>query len=134
MRKKINNSIDPDYKKILKQDMTTRKDLEFLAQKLNIPNLQVNWVRDYIQNPDIPQILNLGNNQIQGTHWISTYKGKYFDPFGLPPPNNKLKDLEWVQFHIQDQKKGGCGQYCLLWIYYMMIGEEDQFYNMFCME
>ena len=48
----------------------------------------------------------------------------------MPQPNTKLKDLEWVQFHIQDQKKGGCGQYSLLWIYYIMIGEEDKFYNM----
>ena len=96
MRKKINNSIDPNYKKILKQDMTTRKDLEFLAQKLKIPNLQVNWVIDYIPNSDIPQILNLGNDNIGGTHWISTYKGKCFDSFGFFLSNNKLKDLEWV--------------------------------------
>lgn len=133
-KKKIFNSLDPNYKKIIKQDMTTKEDLLLLVDKINLKGLKINWVRDYIPDPNIKQILNLGNDIIGGTHWVSTYKNYYFDPFGLPPANSKLSNLQWVKFHIQDQKRGSCGQYCLLWLYYMSIGEQDKFYNLFCIQ
>lgn len=111
---------------------TSRGDLEALAKKLNIP-VAINWLKDYDKNNKGPQILNMGNPTIGGTHWVATYNGKYFDPFGVVPPS-QLQDLEWIPLQIQSIRSGHCGTYAMLWLYYMMRGEEDQFYNLFTID
>lgn len=117
---------------VINAGATDKEQLKLLAKKLNIP-VKINWLKDYDPKDKGPQILNLGNPNIGGTHWIATYNGKYFDPFGIVPPPN-LNNLEWVSLKIQSVKSGHCGQYCVLWLYYMMRGEEDQFYNMFTID
>ncbi len=122
------------YKKIninsiITSGETSRLELELLAKKLDIP-VEINWLKDYDENNKGPQILNMGNPKLSGTHWVATYNGKYFDSFGLPPPP-QLQNLEWIPFQIQSIRSAHCGQYAMLWLYYMMRGEEDQFYNMF---
>lgn len=114
---------------ILKKPMTTRSDLEFLAKKLNL-DVQINWLKDVDVSDKGMQIINLGNPTISGTHWTCTYDGKYFDSFGLIPPE-KLDHLEWIPLQKQNQNYGHCGQYVCLWLYYAKEGELDKFYNLF---
>ena len=109
--------------------MTTRSDLEFLAKKLNL-DVQINWLKDVDVSDKGMQIINLGNPTISGTHWTCTYDGKYFDSFGLIPPE-KLDHLEWIPLQKQNQNYGHCGQYSILWLYYAKEGELDKFYNLF---
>lgn len=116
---------------ILKKPMTTRSDLEFLTKKLDL-DVEINWLKDCL-DPDKfkgMQIINLGNPNIGGTHWIAVYDGKYFDSFGLVPPE-KLDHLEWIPLQKQNQNFGHCGSFCVLWLYYAKMGELDQFYNLF---
>lgn len=125
------------YKKIninsvITSGETSRGELELLAKKLDIP-VEINWLQDYDKSNKGPQIINLGNPNIGGTHWVATYDGKYFDSFGLPPPP-QLKKLEWIPLQIQSIKSAHCGQYSLLYLYYVMRGEEDKFYDMFTID
>lgn len=119
-----------NIKKILNQEMTTKSDLEFMADKMGLGNIKISWLKDADELDTGMNIINLGNPSISGTHWVATYNGKYFDSFGLVPPE-KLSRLEWTPLQIQDVRAGFCGNYCLLWLYYAKIGELDQFYNLF---
>jgi hypothetical protein len=119
-----------NIKNILKQQMTTRSDLEFMCDKMGLDNVKINWLKDVDPLDTGMNIINIGNPSIGGTHWIATYNGRYFDSFGLVPPE-KLNRLEWTPLQIQDIREGYCGNYCLLWLYYNKIGELDQFYNLF---
>lgn len=114
---------------IIKKPMTTKSDLEFLAKKLNL-DVKINWLKDVDPNDKSAQIINLGNPTISGTHWVAMYDDMYFDPLGIVPPE-KLDHLEWIPLQIQNQNFGGCGNYCILWLYYAKIGEIDKFYDIF---
>lgn len=114
---------------ILKKPMTTRSDLEFLANKLDL-DVKINWLKDVDVNDKGAQIINLGNPVISGSHWVAVYDGKYFDSFGLIPPE-KLDHLEWIPLQKQNQNYGHCGQYSVLWLYYAKMDELDKFYNLF---
>lgn len=114
---------------IIKKPMTTKSDLEFLAKKLNL-DVKINWLKDVDPNDKSAQIINLGNPTIGGSHWVTTYNGIYFDPFGIVPPE-KLDHLEWIPLQIQNQNFGGCGNYCILWLFYAKEGEIDKFYDIF---
>ena len=114
---------------ILKKPMTTRSDLEFLANKLDL-DVKINWLKDVDVNDKGAKIINLGNPVISGSHWVAVYDGKYFDSFGLIPPE-KLDHLEWIPLQKQNQNYGHCGQYSVLWLYYAKMGELDKFYNLF---
>lgn len=133
MKKKINKThiLHRPYffSEIIKKSMTTKSDLEFLAKKLNL-NVKINWLKDTDPNYKGAQIINLGNPIIGGSHWVASYDGKYFDSFGLVPPE-KLDHLEWIPLQIQNENFGRCGSYAILWLYYAKIGELDQFYNLF---
>jgi hypothetical protein len=126
--KKLNKEMN--FSKLIKQPMTTRSDLEFLAKKLDLEPIRIVWLKEADPNYKGFRIINLGNPTISGTHWCSTYDGKYFDSFGLVPPE-KLDHLEWIPLQIQNQDYGGCGSYALLWLWYAKEGELDQFYNHF---
>lgn len=126
--KKLNKAMH--FSKLIKQPMTTRSDLEFLAKKLDLEPIRIVWLKDADPNYKGFRIINLGNPQIGGSHWIATYDGKYFDSFGLVPPE-KLDHLEWIPLKIQNHSFGGCGSYALLWLWYAKQGELDQFYNLF---
>ena len=133
MQKKLNNkSLDKilSVNKIIKQPMTTRSELEYLAQKLNIPNVKVCWLKDCDALPNVNYIINLGNPHIGGSHWCATSQGYYFDPFGIDPPP-QLENLQWTPLQIQSIRTGYCGNYCMLWLYYAIRNEQDQFYSAF---
>ena len=129
-RKSIYKKIN--LRTIIKSGETSRSDLEALCNKL-FPNVKykIVWLKDYDESFKGPQIINMGSPVIGGTHWIASYNNKYFDSFGISPPP-KLSGLEWIPFQIQNIRSGHCGQYVVLWLYYMIIGEEDRFYNQFC--
>lgn len=129
MKKKLNIMKQYFVSEIIKKPMTTRSDLEFLANKLDL-DVKINWLKDVDVNDKGMQIINLGNPSIGGTHWVAMYNNMYFDPFGLIPPE-KLDNLEWVPLQIQNMNFGHCGSYCILWLYYCKMGEVDKFYNMF---
>lgn len=121
---------------ILKKAATSPNDLQKVADKIGITiPISYRWIEEY--NPDIetPQILNLGNKKILGTHWVCVYGNDYFDPFGMPPPPEVLikKRVSYTPLTIQNSLSGGCGIYCILWIYYKMIDELDEFYSLFNM-
>jgi len=114
---------------ILKKPMTTKSDLEFMSNKLDL-DVKINWLKDVDVNDKGMQIINLGNPTIGGSHWVAMYNDMYFDSFGLIPPE-KLDHLEWVPLQIQNQNFGHCGSYSILWLWYAKQGELDKFYNLF---
>lgn len=135
MKKKIiNRNLHKQYSvsNIVKKEMTTKSDLEFMAKKLGIEPLRIVWLKDADPNYKGAQIINLGNPSLSGTHWTCSYDGFYFDSFGLVPPQ-KFEDYnyQWIPLQIQDPKYGFCGNYVILWLYYAMRNELDQFYNLF---
>lgn len=136
MKKKLNNTSNISKKyfvsQILKKPMTTRSDLEFLLTKLGIEPFRVVWLKNADPNYREAQVINLGSEVIGGSHWTCTYDGKYFDPFGMVPPQ-KFEDAnyEWIPLPIQDMRYGYCGAYVCGFLYYAKIGEIDKFYNLF---
>lgn len=124
---KLNN---PTFSGIIRQSMTTKSDLEKILAKFGITDCKISWLSDYDPTYRGPQIINMGNRSIGGTHWIAAYDGKYFDSFGMPAPPS-LTHLEWTPLQIQKIDEGRCGQWCALWIYYTKKGELDEFYSMF---
>jgi len=116
---------------ILRKSSTTRGELEELMTLLHIP-ISVDWQSDFSSSKPF-QILNLGNGLIGGTHWVAVdnKNKRYFDSFGLPPPDTIPKDYEWLPLQIQDVNYGHCGQYTALFLYYSKMNELDKFYNLF---
>jgi hypothetical protein len=66
-----------------------------------------------------------------GTHWIGLWLDPlvayYFDSFGISPPLAVIefahrfgsREMLRSKQEIQNIHSGGCGQYTLLWLYYM---------------
>jgi hypothetical protein len=131
MKKKLNN-LRKSYSvsEIIKKPMTTRSDLEFLANKMGINPFKIVWLKDADPEYKEAQIINLGNPNIGGSHWTCTYDGKYFDSLGMIPPE-KLDHLEWTPLQIQGITEGFCGNWCMLYLWYAKEGELDKFYNQF---
>lgn len=118
---------------ILRKSSTNRQELTELMKLLKVPT-SVDWQLDFDKSKPY-QILNLGNGIIGGTHWVAVdnVKKRYFDSFGLPPPDIIPKSYEWQPIHIQNVNFGHCGQYAALFLYYSKMDELDQFYNLFTM-
>jgi len=116
------------YKDLLRLEETSRDDLLKLANQIGI-NIKVDWASNYKKySKSDALILNIGDGI--GTHWIATYDGKTFDPFGLPPDLG-LEHLQWTPIQIQDIKTGYCGQYCLFWLSYALADDISGFYTRF---
>ena len=80
-------------------------------------------------------VFNTDNHFKPGSHWVAAYadtleNGWYFDSFGLAPiiPDhiNRLrkncKRLRWNTTHLQSLSSDVCGQYCIMFLYYMSKG------------
>lgn len=132
MRKLIGKLIsNQDLNRFLKKSMTLKEDIEKILKVLNIP-ANVVWQLDF--DPKISfQIINMGNGLIGGTHWVAVdnVNKRYFDSFGMPPPTIIPADYEWIPIQIQNINYGHCGQYAVLFLWYSMRDEIDQFYNIF---
>ncbi|GMF34663.1 unnamed protein product [Phytophthora lilii] len=119
-------------KRIIKLSRTTDDQLMKLANSLGVKVDQI----DFKQYLDISKdycILNMGTPQIGGTHWlaVSNKHKAYFDPLGLPRPRVIPKDYSYREVEIQNPRFGHCGQYCVLWLYYLQHGRVDDFYKLF---
>lgn len=117
--------------RILSKSGTTTSDLYQLAKELDL-EVSIDW--GYNIDPKKPrQILNLGNGILGGTHWVAVdhEHKRYFDSFGLPPPDYISADYEWTPLQIQDMNFGHCGQYAMLFLMYSRMNELDQLYNLF---
>ena len=119
-------------KTIIKLSRTTDNQLLDLAKELGVELNQV----DYKQNINLSKdycIINMGNPQISGTHWlaVSNKDKAYFDPLGLPRPRVIPSDYSYREIDIQNPRFGHCGQYCVLWLYYMQHGKVNDFFELF---
>ena len=101
-------------------------NLELLeaARKLKIPNFRGVSLRDAL--PTTPKkkecgILNLDDTSGLGTHWVAWYKNgtekKYFDSYGLQPPNELVDYLTppilYNTERVQPYDQVFCGHLCL---------------------
>ena len=101
-------------------------NLELLeaARKLKIPNFRGVSLRDAL--PTTPKkkecgILNLDDTTGLGTHWVAWYKNgtekKYFDSYGLQPPNELVDYLHSTILYnterVQPYDQVFCGHLCL---------------------
>ena len=111
-------------------------NLELLeaARKLRIPNFRGVNLRDTL--PKRPKrkecgILNLDDTTGSGTHWVAWYKKgdekKYFDSYGLQPPNELVAYLRspilYNTEQIQPYDQVFCGHLCLYVL--KQLGEEN---------
>ena len=100
-------------------------NLELLeaARKLRIPHFRGVNLRDTL--PKRPKrkefgILNLDDTTGSGTHWVAWYKNgaekKYFDSYGIQPPNELVAYLRspilYNTEQIQPKDQVFCGHLC----------------------
>jgi hypothetical protein len=74
-------------------------------------------------------IINIGSQQTEGTHWVSLIiinqsTAIYFDSYGVIPIPEvykfvKHKNVIWSRQIIQDLKSFYCGQFCLVFLFFM---------------
>ena len=101
-------------------------NLELLeaARKLRIPNFRGVNLRDTLPKRAKRKeccILNLDDTTGSGTHWVAWYKNgaekKYFDSYGLQPPNELVAYLRspilYNTEQIQPKDQVFCGHLCL---------------------
>ena len=115
--------------RIIRNPISSKADLQKLAKQLNL-NIEFDWIDNY--NPDIDaQILNIDSDHLGGTHWIAIYKDHYFDPLGFPIARDDIMHLQYTYIPVQDYTEGGCGLYCILFIWYAENDDIEGFYNLF---
>lgn len=133
MIRKKNNKLSSLFEnsiwKIIRSSVSSRDDLEKLSEQLDL-NITFDWIDNYNPNTE-RQILNIDSDHIGGTHWIAIYKNYYFDPLGLPIARDSLNHLQYTYIPVQNYKQGGCGLYCVLFIWYASNNDIDGFYNLF---
>ncbi|GMF27557.1 unnamed protein product [Phytophthora lilii] len=119
-------------KRIIKLSRTTDDQLMKLANSLGVKVDQIDF-KQHLDRSKHYCILNKGTPQLGGTHWlaVSNKHKAYFDPLGLPRPRVIPKDYSYREVEIQNPRFGHCGQYCVLWLYYLQHGRVDDFYQLF---
>ncbi|GMF35216.1 unnamed protein product [Phytophthora lilii] len=119
-------------KRIIKLSRTTDNQLMKLTNSLGVKVDQIDFKQKLDKNKDYC-ILNMGNPMIGGTHWlaVSNKDKAYFDPLGLPRPRVIPKDYSYREVEIQNPRFGHCGQYCVLWLYYLQHNQLDKFFKLF---
>lgn len=123
---------------------TTAGDLSELARKLKI-HINGIYFKDSLPEKmkEGAYIINMDNHTGNGTHWLGLFKSGdnviYFDSFGLAAPDDIEK---WIKKNningyyvntkqIQNIKEGYCGQYVILFLYYMTYKSPEDFYRLF---
>lgn len=119
-------------KEIINSSITSTSDLLKLASQMGVKIDQVDFKQYLNKNVDYA-ILNMGTPQIGGTHWIcvSNKDKLYFDPLGLPKPVVIPRDYKMEDVAIQNPRFGRCGQYCILWLYYLQHDKLSKFFKLF---
>lgn len=118
-------------KRIIKLSRTTDNQLMKLANSFGVKLDQIDFKQKLDKSKDYC-IVNMGNAMIGGTHWlaVSNKHKAYFDPLGLPRPRVIPKDYSYRKVEIQNPRFGHCGQYCVLWLYYVQHNQLDRFVNL----
>ena len=133
MKKKNINLINYS---LLTKSKTTPDDLRKLAKILgfNIDYIGFGYNFPEIKNNCKLCILNLGNDNIGGTHWVAVNNEskQYFDSLGVMAPYYIPKDYKNNdKYTIQNLDYGHCGQYSTLFLYYSNLNQTDEFYKLF---
>jgi hypothetical protein len=123
----------------IRKSRTTENQLENFAKKNKI-NLNGVYSKNQLNNlkpKNGGYIINMqDSNKGNGTHWVCCWIDKnesiYFDSFGIVPPieiENFIQEFKpGMVFHsnidIQNINSGGCGQYCMDFLYFMTKGQK----------
>ena len=71
-------------------------------------------------------IINLGNSETPGSHWVAIHNEYYFDSFGVDPPieiiNFFKKDFISNTYRIQELYSIMCGYFCIGFLNHMFDG------------
>jgi hypothetical protein len=138
-------------KYITDRPRTTSFELQEACKELKIPLRSIAF-KDQLARLTPVQgayIINMANSGSAGTHWIALWNYRdrqnksqsiYFDSFGLPPPievtqfAKRYGDLHVVANtrQLQPTDEGFCGQFCLLFLYYVQLNRLTEFYHAFC--
>ena len=119
-------------KHIIESSIDSDHDLLKLAKAMEVKVDQIAF-KQYLDTKKDYCILNMGTPAIGGTHWIAvSNKDKlYFDPLGLPIPRVIPRDYKYYKINIQDYRYGHCGDYCVLWLWYLQHDSLSNFYKSF---
>ena len=75
-------------------------------------------------------IINLDSNNEPGTHWICYDDSFYFDPFGLPPPENILFIERYNTSQYQNKISVFCGYFFSFFCFFIQKFQDGKsFYN-----
>ena len=116
------------------------------VKKLWIKNFKGVYSRDNLLEISSCGVLNLDDSSGEGTHWVCwtslRKKTFYFDPYGLPPPEEFRSEVLISYNDIQYQHKLSvlCGYFCLFvlkqiqdydWydVLYNQLHPNDRIYN-----
>lgn len=118
--------------RILTESVSSDGDLIWLARSIGVRIDQIDF-KQYMDRDADFAILNMGTPQMGGTHWVAVGNADrvYFDPLGLPRPVVIPADYAYREVDVQDPRHGRCGQYCVLFLWYLQHGTVDRFYEMF---
>ena len=83
------------------------------VKELKIKNFDGVFYKDSCQDNNYCGIINLDSNNGPGTHWACYVDSFYFDPFGLPPPENILFIKRYNTSQYQKKISVLCGYFCL---------------------
>lgn len=126
-----------------KNDSTDNIELSNYCKMLNIHLQFIGLQGELIQNKKISMgayIINLGDLNSGGTHWVCCYLDDdltpfYFDPFGfIPSPeiiNYFMKTKQRIKYSVdpvQDIKSSRCGYWCLYFLSSMKYKMNYQFF------
>ena len=108
----------------LPQKPLSNIELQKAVEALGISHFRGIFMRDAL--PPSPRpfecgILNHDDSDGPGTHWTCWHKRRgrkaYFDPYGLPPPDEMVKYLRpEIRFSTDEIQRRGtvvCGHFCL---------------------
>ena len=91
-------------------------DIMKWVKELKIKNFDGVFNKDSRQWASNCGIINLDSNNGPGTHWACYVDSFYFDPFGLPPPENILFIQRYNTLLCQEKISVLCGYFCLFFI------------------
>lgn len=120
---------------------TSALELKDLCHKLNIPLEGIYFKNSFPELTNGNYIFNMDNSGGSGTHWVGLHinypYAMYFDAFGLPPPNKLESYLKKNYIYsintnqIQNMSSGYCGQYVIVFLYYMTFSNFQSFIKLF---
>ncbi|GMF52684.1 unnamed protein product [Phytophthora lilii] len=118
-------------KRTINLSRTTDDQLMKLANSLGVKVDQIDFKQHLDRSKDYC-IINMGNPMIGGKHWtaVSNKDKFYFYPLGLPRPRVIPSNYKYREVDIQDPRFGHCGQWTVLFVYYLQHGKVDNFYKL----